>query len=445
MVTRNIINSIVLIVSDLLFVTSALFISHGERLWLDGFRLFDNYDADPVRYMFSGLLYIFLPVLFFYRGLYQKRNDFWEESRIIMQSVLILFVLIAAYVFLTKTSLYYSRTMVILLFINLLWVLPIGRVAAKKFLTLAGSWQVSAYIDGNEVQAEKLSGDLAANWFLGYRSVANFADADIVFIATKGMAVEQLEEKIAFYRHQIPEVVVIPYLSNLSFANAEIIDLRIGQVSMINIQNQLYRSKNIALKNSMEFMIVMLLLPIFFLVYSVIALWIKFDSLGPVLYRQKRLGKNGEQFECYKFRTMAVGSDAVLDAYLQAHPEEVAYYEQFHKYRNDPRITKAGYWLRRFSFDELPQMLNILKGEMSLIGPRPYMLEERSILGENVETILHVRPGLTGFWQIKGRNDLSFAERVELDVWYIRNWSLWLDFIIFIKTFEVLVTRRGAR
>ncbi len=142
---------------------------------------------------------------------------------------------------------------------------------------------------------------------------------------------------------------------------------------------------------------------------------------------------------------MILDSEGVLDVYLQEYPDERIHYEKFHKYKHDPRITAAGYWLRKTSLDELPQMLNILKGEMSLIGPRPYMVGEKKILGESVDTILHVKPGITGFWQVKGRNDLSFAHRVDLDVWYIQNWSLWLDFIIFMKTFEVLVTRRGAK
>ena len=142
---------------------------------------------------------------------------------------------------------------------------------------------------------------------------------------------------------------------------------------------------------------------------------------------------------------MIENSEAVLQEYLTRYPEERMHYKEYHKYRHDPRITKAGSWLRKLSLDELPQILNILKGEMSLIGPRPYMVEEESNLGENAETILHVRPGITGFWQIKGRNDLTFEERMDLDVWYIRNWSLWLDLIIFFKTFEVLLTRKGAR
>jgi lipopolysaccharide/colanic/teichoic acid biosynthesis glycosyltransferase len=442
---KSIVNMFFLVLTDSLCLTIAVLISHGERIWLDGFRMFANYDTDLSRYFFSGLLYVLLIFFFYFYGLYQKRNDFWEETRIIIQSVLFLFIFIAAYIFLTKTALHYSRTMVSLLFVNVIWLLPLGRVIIKRLLYRMGMWQINAYIDGNEAQAEKLRKDLEINWFLGYRPTEELHASHIVFIATRGIPVEKLERKIMYYKQRGMEVILIPYLNNISFANVDIVDLRIGRISMINIQNQLFRTKNILMKMTVEMALVIMILPLFFVLFVLIALLIKLDSRGPVLFRQKRLGQDGGIFECYKFRTMYVNGEELLDAYLKKQPDEADYYEHYHKYRNDPRITRAGYWLRKFSLDELPQTLNILKSEMSLIGPRPYMVEEKEKLGENADTILHVKPGITGFWQIKGRNDLTFAERVELDVWYIQNWSLWLDFIIFVKTFEVLLTRQGAR
>ena len=443
--TKNIINTTVLVLFDSAALTLSLFISHGERLWLDRFSTFGDYDADIKRYAFSGLLYLLLLFLFYLYGLYNRRNDFWEESRIILQSVFFLFIFIATYVFVTKTSLEYSRAMVVLVFINMAWLLPIGRVASKHLLSRLRTWQVNAYIEGDRHQAEKLRYDLMANWFLGYRPVNSLKKAKIVFIATKNMPVEKLEKLIASYKKRMSEVVLIPYLSNISFANAEIVDLRIGRISMVNIQNQLFKTKNRILKKIAETLTVILLMPLFLIIFVLIAIWIKTDRRGPVLFCQKRLGENGSIFECYKFRTMIEENEAVLKKYLEKNPDEAEYYAKYHKYRNDPRLTKAGRLLRKLSLDELPQMINILKNEMSLIGPRPYMLSEKEKMGNAVETILHVKPGITGFWQIKGRNDLDFEERIELDNWYIQNWSLWLDFIIFIKTFEVLVTRRGAK
>lgn len=142
---------------------------------------------------------------------------------------------------------------------------------------------------------------------------------------------------------------------------------------------------------------------------------------------------------------MYENGEAILKDYLKKHPEEALYYAKYHKYQNDPRITKIGAFLRKSSLDELPQIINVLKGEMSLVGPRPYMLEEAEKLHEELPIILLVKPGITGLWQVSGRNHLTFEKRKELDVWYIQNWSLWSDFIILLKTIKVVLNKKGAR
>ena len=141
---------------------------------------------------------------------------------------------------------------------------------------------------------------------------------------------------------------------------------------------------------------------------------------------------------------MYENGDELLAEYLKNHPEEVEYYALYHKYQNDPRITPFGKFLRKTSLDELPQVFNIMFGQMSLVGPRPYMVEERPKLGEESATILWVKPGLTGLWQVSGRNNLTFDKRKELDIWYIQNWSLWIDFIILVKTIKVVLFKKGA-
>jgi len=164
-----------------------------------------------------------------------------------------------------------------------------------------------------------------------------------------------------------------------------------------------------------------------------------------ILFKQKRLGKGGRKFSCYKFRTMHEESDALLKEYLNMHPEEIDYYKTYHKYKNDPRVTKVGYFLRQTSLDELPQVFNVFRGDMSFIGPRPYMLNEKEKIGEEIDTVLTVKPGITGLWQVSGRSDVNFASRVELDVWYIRNWNLWMDLVILIKTIKTVFLKDGAQ
>ena len=367
-----------------------------------------------------------------------------SNDGIIWQSVVVLFVLLFFYTFVTKTTQEYSRPMVVMIFLSMLLFVPLGRLAAKIALHKLGSWPIRAYVEGSGDQYEKLKRDLRANRFLGYKVVDDIKRAKVVFIATKGMSLERLEALMLKYKRSMHEVIVIPYLSNISFSNADIIDLRIARVSMLNIQNQLFKPKNIAIKKVSEFIVVLLIMPLFLPIYTLLALLIKLDSKGSILFYQQRMGKDAKAFTCYKFRTMYEDSDRMLEAYLKEHPEEIAHYEKYHKYKNDPRITKVGRFLRFSSLDELPQMLNVLKGEMSLIGPRPYLFSEKEKMAKSADIILHVAPGITGFWQINGRNNLSFKERIELDSWYIQNWSLWLDFIIFIKTFVVIITRKGA-
>ncbi len=141
---------------------------------------------------------------------------------------------------------------------------------------------------------------------------------------------------------------------------------------------------------------------------------------------------------------MREDGDGILEAYLKEHPEEVENYKKYHKYENDPRITKIGNLLRRTSLDELPQIFNVYKREMSFIGPRPYMLNEKEKIGDALDALLMVRPGITGLWQVSGRSDVDFHSRVKLDVWYIRNWNLWMNFVILLKTIRTVLFRDGA-
>jgi Undecaprenyl-phosphate galactose phosphotransferase WbaP len=175
-----------------------------------------------------------------------------------------------------------------------------------------------------------------------------------------------------------------------------------------------------------------------------IALLIKIDSKGPIFYTQKRMGKDGEDFKAYKFRTMHGDGEARLKAILDADPALRAEYEIYHKLRKDPRVTRIGRILRKFSLDEFPQLLNVILGDMSLVGPRPYIERELTEMGGQEKIILRAPPGMTGMWQVSDRNATSFAQRVQIDVYYVRNWSPWLDIHILAKTFGVVLKGSGV-
>ena len=175
-----------------------------------------------------------------------------------------------------------------------------------------------------------------------------------------------------------------------------------------------------------------------------VALLVKLSSPGPVLYRHARLGRNGRPFSALKFRSMVADSQARLEKLLASDPQARQEWELNRKLKNDPRVTRLGRFLRRTSLDEFPQIINILKGEMSLVGPRPVTEGEVERYGEDFARIFSVRPGLTGLWQVSGRSESDYATRVSYDAYYLRSWSIWLDIWIIYKTFGVVVRGKGA-
>ena len=200
----------------------------------------------------------------------------------------------------------------------------------------------------------------------------------------------------------------------------------------------------LALKRFLDLTVVitggLIILPLLML----IALLVKISSPGPVLYKHERIGRNGRHFHAYKFRSMVIDADERLKNLLDSDPEIKKEWETNFKLRNDPRITTIGRFLRRTSFDEFPQLINILKGEMSLVGPRPIIDAEVEKYGEDFNRIFSVKPGLTGLWQVSGRSDTDYAERVLYDTYYLQSWSVWLDIYVLLRTFAVVIKGRGA-
>ncbi len=198
------------------------------------------------------------------------------------------------------------------------------------------------------------------------------------------------------------------------------------------------------LKRILDFTVagVLLLLAIPFSV--LIALAIVLDSRGPVLFAHSRIGKGNRPFRLYKFRTMVRNADAVLEEYLSAHPDLRAEWNETHKLKNDPRVTRVGRLLRRSSLDELPQLLSVLRGEMSMVGPRPIVVDEIAKYGKLFDLYVQVRPGLTGLWQASGRTDTSYRTRIALDRRYLQERTLGMDLFLLLKTIRVVLLGHGA-
>jgi len=198
-----------------------------------------------------------------------------------------------------------------------------------------------------------------------------------------------------------------------------------------------------ALKRVFDFAAAGLALVLLAPVFATIAFLLRLDSPGPVFYRQERMGLQGQRFTVFKFRSMYCDAEERLKQVLDRDPGRRREYKEYHKLDDDPRVTPVGDFLRRYSLDELPQLLNVLRGEMSLVGPRPYMPTERPDMNGLREVILETPPGITGLWQVSGRNRLRFDERVNLDVHYVQNWSLWLDAYLLIRTVPTVIAGEG--
>jgi lipopolysaccharide/colanic/teichoic acid biosynthesis glycosyltransferase len=184
----------------------------------------------------------------------------------------------------------------------------------------------------------------------------------------------------------------------------------------------------------------LLLLPV--LCAIVVAIWL--SSPGPILFSHRRIRRHGEFFTMWKFRTMCINSGEVLERHLAAHPAAHGEWRRTHKLRDDPRVTRVGRFLRRTSLDELPQLWNVLNGSMSLVGPRPIVAAEVEKYGEFFQDYCAVKPGVTGLWQVSGRSELSYPERVELDSRYAKEWSLRKDAKILMRTWTSVVNQDGA-
>lgn len=197
--------------------------------------------------------------------------------------------------------------------------------------------------------------------------------------------------------------------------------------------------KKVILKRIFDIIFSLLILIIFSPVYLLLSVIVVFSSRGKIFFVQKRIGKNFRPFLCIKYRTMVANADKILESLLTKCPQTRKEFQANFKLKNDPRITQIGHFLRRTSLDEFPQFWNVLKGEMSVVGPRPLVMEEIPMYGRKIDQVLTVKPGITGLWQVSGRNNIPYKKRISIDVYYAQNNNFWLDLCIILKTVWVIV------
>ena len=436
---RELLSKTIFVFFDTLMIILSLYLAYLLRTSWEGLH---PHTITFSTYLHFYPLYIIPLLLFTYEGIYSYRYDFWHESRLILKAVIFSAILLFAYLAMTKSIEHYSRLVIGLSFFTMAILIPLAKNITKKTLYRIGLWRKKALIYGDD---RFLQDEIYHNPYLGYVSPKHPKEPSTVFINSQNTTAHSLKDIIADQIKRHHEVIFIPLIDDYNLTHSHIYELSNTRTNLIVFRNRLKSRYRLILKNISDILLSLLIFPLLIVGMLLIALAIKLkEPHSSILFRQKRLGKHGKPFTCYKFRTMADQGDRILEAYLATHPEEVAHYAIYHKYQNDPRITPIGDFLRRTSLDELPQILNVIKREMSFIGPRPYILTEEPKMNKLHETILSVKPGITGLWQVSGRSDVDFKSRLQLDVWYIRNWNLWMDLVILIKTIKTVLHKGGA-
>jgi Undecaprenyl-phosphate galactose phosphotransferase WbaP len=358
-----------------------------------------------------------------------------------------------------------------LVFLGLLTAAPLVRYIAMKRLRSAGLWGRPVIILTYRGAGARILSLLEDEWGQGYRPVALFdsnlvpagavieessyqqtlVDAvrygrehrvDTIFFAMPYTRREQLASMASQASENFRHVLIVPNLNGIT--NSAVIARDFAGTFAVEVKHNLLDPWAQRLKRTLDLLGAgiggLLISPLLL----AIIISIKLDSPGPVFYGHQRLGAHNKTFRCWKFRTMYADAESMLTDWLRNDPELRAEWEQNHKLRNDPRVTRVGRFLRKTSLDELPQLWNVLRGEMSLVGPRPIVEAEVPKYEEAYELYCRIRPGMSGFWQVSGRSDTDYGERVEMDRYFVRNWSMWLDIIILARTVKTVLLSKGA-
>jgi len=278
-----------------------------------------------------------------------------------------------------------------------------------------------------------------------YCNIANKHHVSIALISLPQLNKEEISALVLEVQQCSRRVIIVPHAKGIAMQNSKLLHVLSNNTYLLELNNNLKRTHNQFWKKTFDVLMALILFPILLPVLIIIGILIKIDSKGSVFFSQRRLGQNDTYFQCIKFQTMYENNDEILKKYLAENEEAAAEWKKYKKLKSyDPRVTRIGNILRKTSLDELAQIINVIKGEMSFVGPRPYIPKEREDMGKYAGIILEAKPGITGLWQVSGRNKLTFDERVKLDSWYVYNWSLWSDIFILIKTIEVVLKREGS-
>ncbi|MDR3434541.1 MAG: undecaprenyl-phosphate galactose phosphotransferase WbaP [Rouxiella aceris] len=471
--TKNLWSSILLALSDLLSFSFSLYLAK----WILSMTM-SNFDLRiPQQQIVGWIALHWLLALgcvgWFYLRLrhYHYRKTFWYELKEIIRTLLIFAVIEMAVIAFAKW--YFSRYLWLLTWMMILVCVPVARIITKRILDSFGLWQRDAIIIGTGPNAREafkaIKSDL--NLGLGVLNFISTEQSDKSGDKIEGVPVIACDEHwlrnygnkktqfiVAVESHQgairnawlrmfmingYRYVSVIPTLRGMPLDNTDMSFIFSHEVMIFRVHQNLAKWSSRAAKRVFDIFaslagIIFLSPLLLYICYKV-----KKDG-GPAIYGHERVGQGGRAFKCLKFRSMVVNSKEVLEELLAKDPAARMEWNETFKLKNDPRITRIGNFMRKTSLDELPQLFNVLRGDMSLVGPRPIITAELERYSDEVDYYLLSKPGMTGLWQVSGRSDVDYETRVYLDAWYVKNWSMWNDISILFKTVNVVFSKSGA-
>lgn len=458
-------------VAPLLFlVTDYLAILLAEKLALWVRNLTVTYHIG------SGYIYFWVPVVFLVflaqSQVYTKMQSLLDSSKKIFYALLYGIVACIALLYFFKESVVVSRLYVGLFSIFVIFTVFGLRYALRLFLKKAHLLYTPVILIGAGRTAERVLRFFRMD--LGYRYdimgiiddhpiskkvsekfllYGKFADAEEivrdsgiqnVIITAPGLKKEDLQHLIEKIQPYVRNVSFVPDLIGTPMAGMETQVLFSEEILMLTMRNNLASRWNRFVKRVFDLVCTIcgsiLISPILIALTIIVAI----NNKGHVIFAHQRVGKNGVLFPCYKFQTMIPNAQEALEKYLKDNPAARKEWEENFKLEHDPRVTKLGAFLRKTSLDELPQLWNVIRGDMSLVGPRPIVTKEIERYGDNFREYSMVLPGITGMWQASGRSDTTYEERVAMDTWYVHNWSLWVDLMYLFKTVKAVFAGKGA-
>lgn len=413
----------------------------------------------------------FFPIAYALRGLYPGYGvDIIEELRSLSYSTTVAFIIFGLLSYLIKGIGFEVRVSAIVAYIFALILLPIGRTIVRKVCSNKSWWGIPVVIIGAGRAGERVIDSLTKQKQIGLRPIVAVDDdidrwgyirgvpviggleiiPDIAarlcnehaIIAMPRVRAPRQKEIINKYSKYFAHTTIIPDMFGLSSLWVSVRDF--GGILGFELQQRLLSRSAQIRKRIFDIILGSLLLVISSPLMLIIAMLVKIDSRGKVFFKQERMGIGDSRFKIIKFRTMHSDAEQRLAAILKSNPQLRQEYEIYHKMKDDPRLTRVGKFLRKYSLDELPQFWNVIRGDMSLIGPRAYIPWEKIKMNGHDELILKVKPGISGLWQVTDRNKSSFEERNLMDVYYIRNWSMFLDIYILARTIAVVLSGRSG-